>query len=313
MDQLALALNANSLPILVFGGMAAALGALLMGVRDLFVSRDSRLMASPILKKLPARIEEADATAVSRFDVWLERAIYMTGMNMSITMAAMLFILIGITAGMAVFVFTEDMLYSVIAGLFGIVVCFVILSISYKRVMKQFEEQFPSALDLLARAVRAGESLDQALVMIGDSVNDPVAGEFRRIAKHLEMGLSLSAAMKSLAYRVPTMDVRIFASALSVHREAGGNLPKTLERLAGVIRDRMSYQRQLKSVTGAGRITALIISCLGPLLFLYLFFVQPEYSSSLWNDPTGRLVLIAAAVSQLIGLFIVSRMLRSRY
>ncbi len=313
MDQLALALNANSLPIFVFGGMAAALGALLMGVRDLFLSRDSRLMASPILKKLPARIDEADSTAVGRFDVWLERAVYMTGMNTSITMASLLFILIGTTVGMALFVFIEDVLLSVTAGILGIAVCFIILSIVYKRVMKKFEEQFPPALDLLARAVRAGESLDQAFVMIGDSVTDPVAGEFRRIAKHLEMGLSLSAAMKSFAYRVPTMDVRIFASALSVHREAGGNLPKTLERLANVIRDRMSYQRQLKSVTGAGRVTATIISALGPLLFLYLFFVQPEYSSSLWNDPTGRLVLIAAAVSQVIGLIIVSRMLRSRY
>ncbi|MEW4456216.1 type II secretion system F family protein [Bremerella sp. JC817] len=313
MDQLALALNANSLPIFVFGGIAAALGAMLMGFRDLFSSRDSRLMASPILKKLPARIEAADETAVGRFDVWLERAVYMTGMNTSVTMASLLFLLIGSTLGMAVFVFTEEVSYSVIAAVIGIVLCFVILSITYQRVMKQFEDQFPGALDLLARAVRAGESLDQALVMIGGSVNDPVAGEFRRIAKHLEMGLSLSAAMKSFAYRVPTMDVRIFASALSVHREAGGNLPKTLERLAGVIRDRMSYQRQLKTVTGAGRITATIISALGPLLFVYLFVFQPEYSSKLWNDPTGRIVLIAAAISQVIGLVIVSRMLRSRY
>ncbi|GAA4439362.1 type II secretion system F family protein [Bremerella cremea] len=313
MDQLALALNANSLPIFVFGGIAAALGAMLMGVRDLFSSRDSQLMASPILKKLPARIEAADETAVGRFDIWLERAVYMTGMNTSVTMASLLFLLIGSTLGMAVFVFTEEVSYSVIAAVLGIVICFVILSITYQRVMKQFEDQFPGALDLLARAVRAGESLDQALVMIGGSVNDPVAGEFRRIAKHLEMGLSLSAAMKSFAYRVPTMDVRIFASALSVHREAGGNLPKTLERLAGVIRDRMSYQRQLKTVTGAGRITATIISALGPLLFVYLFVFQPEYSSKLWNDPTGRIVLIAAAISQVIGLVIVSRMLRSRY
>ncbi|MBI1246474.1 hypothetical protein GC197_01360 [bacterium] len=313
MEQLALALNANSLPIFVFGGIAAALGAMLMAIRDIFFPSDSRLMASSILKKLPSQASEIDDSAVNRFDVWMERAVYMTGMSTSVTMAALLFLLIGATVGMAVFVFTEDVIYSMVAGSMGVAVCFIVLSIAYKRVMKQFEEQFPGALDLLGRAVRAGESLDQALVMIGDSVKDPVAAEFRRIAKHLEMGLSLSVAMKSFAYRVPTMDVRIFASALSVHREAGGNLPKTLERLASVIRDRMSYQRQLRSVTGAGRITATIISILGPLLFLYLFFFQPEYSSKLWADPTGRIVLIAAAVSQVIGLVIVNRMLRSRY
>jgi len=214
---------------------------------------------------------------------------------------------------MAAFVLTEDLLYTGLATLLTIALSFVVLSIAYRRVMRQFEDQFPAALDLLARAVRAGESLDQALVMIGDSVSDPVASEFRRIAKHLEMGLSLSAAMKSFAYRVPTVDVRIFASALSVHRQSGGNLPITLERLARVIRDRMSYQRQLRSVTGAGRISAMIIAALGPILFLYLFFVQPEYSQVLWNDPTGRIVLIMAAVSQIVGLLIISRMLRSRY
>lgn len=313
MDQLALALNAQSLPIIVFGGVAAALGALLMGTRDLFSSRDAQLMASPILKRLPTRAAEEEATAVGRFDTWLERAVYMTGMNTSTAMAAMLFLMIGITGGMAVFVVTEDAAYSGLAALLLTIVCFVVLAILYRRVMRKFEDQFPPALDLLARAVRAGESLDQALVMIGNSVDDPVASEFRRIAKQLEMGLSLSAAMRSFAYRVPTMDVRIFASALSVHREAGGNLPKTLERLARVIRDRMSYQRQLRSVTGAGRISALIIAGLGPLLFLYLFFIQPEYSQTLWNNPTGRLVLILAAASQVVGLILIARMLRSRY
>lgn len=313
MDQIALALNAQSLPIFVFGGIAAALGALLMGTRDLLSSRESRLMASPILKKLPTRAADEEATAVGRFDTWLERAVYMTGMNTSTAMAAMLFLMIGITAGMGVFVLTEDAAYSGLAGLVGTAVCFIVLAVVYHRVMRKFEEQFPPALDLLARAVRAGESLDQALVMIGGSVDDPVASEFRRIAKQLEMGLSLSAAMRSFAYRVPTMDVRIFASALAVHREAGGNLPKTLERLARVIRDRMSYQRQLRSVTGAGRISALIIASLGPLLFLYLFFVQPEYSQTLWANPTGRLVLMMAAASQVIGVVIIVRMLRSRY
>ena len=284
-----------------------------MGARDLFSSRDARLMASPILKRLPTRSAEEEATAVGRFDTWLERAVYMTGMNTSTAMAAMLFLMIGITGGMAVFVLTEDAAYSGLAALLLTIVCFVVLAILYRRVMRKFEDQFPPALDLLARAVRAGESLDQALVMIGNSVDDPVASEFRRIAKQLEMGLSLSAAMRSFAYRVPTMDVRIFASALSVHREAGGNLPKTLERLARVIRDRMSYQRQLRSVTGAGRISALIIAGLGPLLFLYLFFIQPEYSQTLWNNPTGRLVLILAAASQVVGLILIARMLRSRY
>jgi len=86
-DQLSLALNTHSLPLLVFGGIAAAFGAVLMGVRDMFVSTDSRLMASSILRKLPKQQSAVEDSAVGRFDTWLERAVYMTGMNVSTSTA----------------------------------------------------------------------------------------------------------------------------------------------------------------------------------------------------------------------------------
>ncbi|MGY8769845.1 MAG: type II secretion system F family protein, partial [Pirellulales bacterium] len=161
--------------------------------------------------------------------------------------------------------------------------------------------------------VRAGESLDQAMQLVGEAVSEPVASEYRRCAKQLEMGLSVSATMQALSYRINIMDIRIFATALSVHRESGGNLPETLERLAKVIRDRMAYIQHQQSVTASGRISAFIIAVIGPILAGYLFIVQPEYGQGLWNDELGQVLLIGAGVSELIGLFIVSRMLKSAY
>lgn len=313
MDQFVIPISGQALPYVVFGGVAAALGAMLMAIRDMMYG-GRQLSDAALLKKLPKRVESPEELGpVARFDLWLERAAYLTNLHLSGTMTAALFLLIGLTGGAAAWVVTEDPTITMVVGVLVLIVCFVVLGIAADRQLKKFQAQFPGALDLLARAVRAGESLDQALYLVGDALADPVAGEFRRVAKHLEMGLSISVAMQSLSYRVPTMDTRIFASALSVHRDAGGNLPHTLERLSKVIRDRMAYHRQLKSVTGAGRVSATIIAAMGPILFAYLFFAQPEYGAMLWNDPTGRMVLIGAVVSEVIGLLIIWRMLKSDY
>ena len=105
--------------------------------------------------------------------------------------------------------------------------------------------------------------------------------EFRRCARHLQMGLSVTAAMRSLVHRLPLMDVRILATTLSVHRQTGGNLALTLERMARVVRDRMVYRQQMRSVTAAGRFSAMMIATVGPLLFLYMFMFQRDYAGKL--------------------------------
>jgi tight adherence protein B len=222
-------------------------------------------------------------------------------------------VFIVMTLGGAVFVASENELFAVVAALFGLAGLASFLELRKRQRLSKYEQQFPAALDLLARAVRAGESVEQAMEVVGESLHEPAGIEFQRCAGQLEMGLSLAACMRSLGHRVDQMDTRIFATTLSVHRDAGGNLPITLERLAEVIRDRMSYQRQLSSVTAAGRYSAMLIASVGPLLFLYFFLLQPQYGSKLTEDPMGRYVLAAAVVSEVIGIAWVMRLIRSDY
>jgi tight adherence protein B len=127
------------------------------------------------------------------------------------------------------------------------------------------------------------------------------------------MGLAIPACMKSLSQRVPLMDVRIFCNALAVHRQAGGNLPITLERLSEVIRDRMAYHRQLKSVTAGGRFSAMLISILGPILFVYLFVFQPQYGGKLLEDPMGQTMLMIAILCQIVGFVWVTWLIKKDY
>lgn len=306
-------LTPNAITLLSFLGGTSLLAALFWGLRDLSRPADDPSAKPARLIRLPRFQELERPTFVQKIDSWLERSLYWSALPISTTAAAWLAVFIVMTLGGAVFVASENELFAVVAALFGLAGLASFLELRKRQRLSKYEQQFPAALDLLARAVRAGESVEQAMEVVGESLHEPAGIEFQRCAGQLEMGLSLAACMRSLGHRVDQMDTRIFATTLSVHRDAGGNLPVTLERLAEVIRDRMSYQRQLSSVTAAGRYSAMLIASVGPLLFLYFFLLQPQYGSKLTEDPMGRYVLAAAVVSEVIGIAWVMRLIRSDY
>jgi tight adherence protein B len=127
------------------------------------------------------------------------------------------------------------------------------------------------------------------------------------------MGLSMDSAMRALTYRAPLPEVRILAATLTVQRHAGGNLPITLERLVRVIRDRISYRRQFRATTAAGRISTIMIALAGPLVFAYLFIWQRDYLREFLELPQGQMLLVLAIVLQVIGLLWIYRLLSTDY
>jgi tight adherence protein B len=161
--------------------------------------------------------------------------------------------------------------------------------------------QFPDAMDLLARAVHAGESLDQALTLAGDAGTEPLATEFRRSAGQLEMGLSLDAAMRTFTRRVPLMESRIFAAAALVQRQSGGNLGLTLDRLAAAFRDRLNYRRQFRAMTAAARGGAILIAIVAVLISVYVLIFRRDYLQAFLESNLGLALLISAIVAQIIG------------
>lgn len=306
-------METNLVSLVAYGGVASALAAVLLGVKDVFFTpRETQARLRDAVRKTPAA-KARRKTLIGRFDHWFERTLYLAGLPISPMAGALMLVLFGLVFGSAIFVWTENLLLTSFGAMVGMTAVIGYVLYAKSKRLTAFQEQFPAALDLLARAVRAGESLEQAIELVAKAAKNPVKNEFQRVAKHLEMGLAVSAAMQAMAERVDLMDVRIFSNTISIHRETGGGLGVTLERLATVIRDRMEYHRQLKSVTGAGRFSAIAISALGPILFGYMFLVQPEYGSALWEDPTGRLWLSGAVLLQLVGIYWVSRLLKSDY
>jgi tight adherence protein B len=173
----------------------------------------------------------------------------------------------------------------------------------YKR-LSGFESNFPEAIDLLARAVKAGHGLNTGMEIVGQEMSEPIAGEFRTTYEEQRLGLHFREALINLTKRVPLQDVRFFAAALIIQDETGGNLAEILGNLSATVRDRFKIRGEIRVRTAQGKLTAAILVSL-PIAMLFLMnFVNPEYSSSLYKDPLGILALAIAGTMQIIGAFI---------
>jgi tight adherence protein B len=187
--------------------------------------------------------------------------------------------------------------------------------VKYKRTlrMRKFEEQFPEALDLLGRAMRAGHSFTTGIEMVGTEMPDPIGPEFRALYDQQNYGMPLPDALKLFAERIPVLDARFFVTAVLTQRESGGNLSEILSNLANVIRERFKVKRQVRVVTAHGRITGWILAALPPALGVILVFVSPEHMKTMVTDPLGVKMLVAGGTMQAIGTVIIRKLVNIRY
>src|SRR2546422_52779 len=171
------------------------------------------------------------------------------------------------------------------AGLFGVAVPGVWLVRRGTVGMRRFEEQFPEALALLSRAIRAGHAFQTAMGMVADELNAPVGPEFKKTFDQQNFGLPLRDALNELSERVSILDVRFFVTAVLIQRESGGNLAEILDNLAHVVRERFKIRRQVRVHTAHGRFTGYVLLGLPGFLALALSFINPEHMDLLFKDP----------------------------
>ena len=170
--------------------------------------------------------------------------------------------------------------------------------------MSAFEKNFPEAIDLLTRAVRAGHALNTGMEIVGQEMTEPIAGEFRKTFEEQHLGLQFREALVNLSMRVPSQDVRFFVTALIIQDETGGNLAEILGNLSATVRDRFRIRGEVSVRTAQGRLTAVILTCLPPGMLIMLNFLNPQYINILFTDIYGIIALAAAAGLQIIGGFI---------
>jgi tight adherence protein B len=162
---------------------------------------------------------------------------------------------------------------------------------------KKMQEQFPVALDVFVRGLRAGHPVAAALDLLTVEMPDPIGSQFGLVVDEVTYGAELRDSLAALAERWDLDDMRMFVVSLSVQHETGGNLAEILENLSRVIRDRQSMLMKVRALSSEGRMTAVILTLLPVLTFGGLFLLNAKFYLQVADDPMfvpgfGALVLL---------------------
>ncbi len=216
-----------------------------------------------------------------------------------------IFMTFGLTlaAGGAVLVVTGSIFFGWLAAMAGAGSPYFYARRRRARRFLDFEEQFPEAIDLLTRAIRAGHPLSAGMRMVGDEGPPAVAEEFRRTFEEQRFGLPFEDALLGFVDRMDTVDVRIFAIAVLVQREVGGNLAEILDNLAKTIRGRFYIRRQLRVYTAQGRLSGYVLVCLPIGVGFILWLIEASYVGLLFTTLVGWAMVFVALVLWLVGFF----------
>jgi tight adherence protein B len=198
---------------------------------------------------------------------------------------------------------TRNLLVAALVVLLGTVAPFLYLSVRASRRQAKFEEQLPSTLQLLAGALQAGHSLQQAVDTVVHEAGDPIAGEFQRVLTEARLGRPLEEAFEAMAKRTNSVDFKWTVMAIRLQRQVGGNLAEVLSTVSQTIRDRYSLKRQIKALSAEGRLSSLILSILPVVMFAALLLLNPTFLRPLFTTTSGIMMLVAAAVLMVLGVF----------
>ncbi len=223
-------------------------------------------------------------------------------------------ILFSLTAGVLAFLAVSMVSTSyLLSGLFGViaaVVPFAHISMKRKKRRNKFLQLLPDALDLMSRGLSAGHAFTESLHMVGTEMPEPIATEFRKTYEEQNLGLSLKLALENLVQRMPLLDLRMCVTAVLIQRETGGNLAELLEKVAHTIRERFRIMEDLKTLTLSSRWSAWLLCGLPIFLGIYVSVMNPDYMDVLWSDPRGHKLIAAAAIMQVLGMFMVQKILK---
>lgn len=173
----------------------------------------------------------------------------------------------------------------------------------------RFDEQLIDAMMLIAGGLRAGYSFLQGVEAVVREMEPPIGQEFSRLLQDLRIGVNIDEALTTLARRVGSEEFDMMVTAVLVQRQSGGNLAEILETIAHTIRERMRIRREVQTLTAQERWSSYLVGALPIVAFTWLTFINPDYLNLLFGTTSGRLLLGGAVVLELIGFFIIRRII----
>jgi tight adherence protein B len=195
------------------------------------------------------------------------------------------------------------------AVVLGVVLPLVALNFMASRMRKKMEEQFPVALDVFVRGLRAGHPIAAALELLTVEMPDPIGSQFGLAVDEVTYGAELRDALQDMAERWDSDDMRMFVVSLSIQNETGGNLAEILENLSRVVRERHTMYMKVRALSSEGRMTGWMLSVLPIFSFLLLFSMSPRFFLDVANDPWFVPGFVLIGINYIIGVLIIRKMI----
>ncbi len=264
------------------------------------ILRGDQLSQIPLLNRLLQKLQVSER---------LQRVIGQANLTLSVGQLLLLMMIFG---GLSL------VLTARLGNLFLTVVCFFILGSlplvhvfhQRRKRFKLFTEQFPDALDMMTNALRAGHAFARALQLVATEAPDPVGMEFRKTFEEQNLGIPVKEALINLTQRIDIVDLKLFATAVIIQRESGGNLTEMLSKISATIRARFKLLGQIKVLTAQGRFSGFILGSLPIGMALIVSTLNPDYISLLWVEPMGRFMIAIGLTMQILGFIIMQKIVK---
>ncbi len=257
---------------------------------------------SAFLPSLIARVEKR----MTQAGMQMKSSTMVTGMVATTLGVGILFPLIGGLTGQL----TSAIAYALVivfAFAIGFVIPMTYINVQATKRMRLFEQQFPIALDIFVRGLRAGYPVGSALELLVSEVPDPISSEFGLVLAEMNYGYNLRDALSNLSDRVSTQDIAMFVVSVAIQSETGGSLADILDGLSKVIRDRASMVLKVNALASEGKMTATLLSALPILTFAFMFASQPQFYFDTMDDPWFLPGVVGMVIFYFIGMFMIRK------
>ena len=316
--------------ILIVGAVFVGVFALIVGIA-VFMRDQSVSQMEERLSTITGKGDKNDPTGLTELTQLLHRergksgfeAVFGSLFNLNllfeqaqVTMSTGMFLLIclglGVGSGSMIGLAGLNVMLAPVVGITFASLPFFWLVFRRKRRFAKFAAQLPEALELVARALRAGHSLAAGFHLVAQEGSDPIASEFGRVFEEQNLGLPFEEALSNLCDRVPNLDLKFFVTAVILQRQTGGDLAEILDKIGRLIRERYAIWGQVQALTGEGRLSGIVLLALPPLLFVTVYRMNPDYLSLLFTDELGKKMLVGGIVMQLLGALAIRKIVNIR-
>ncbi|MHB1315736.1 MAG: type II secretion system F family protein [Christensenellales bacterium] len=189
---------------------------------------------------------------------------------------------------------------------------FLVIRAKKKR-MILFEKQLGDALLLMGNCLRSGLSFQQAMINIAKEMPDPIAREFSRTVREIQLGNSMDSALNNMVQRIQSTDLMLMVSAVQIQRQVGGNLLEILDNISVTIKERLKLKDDIRVMTASGRISSVVVGMIPVFIAGALMLINPAYIQTFFETSMGIVMLITAAVMEVMGFLVIKKIVTIKY